>query len=419
MIKIDQSKRLFAMFGGILAGALLVTQPVGAQTFIFDGRADAPYDAARGSGFVSIPDGNERAFSVKVTPGDYRVTVTLGGGAASRTSVWAEDRRLVADPVVLAAGQTRTLSLIVNVRDTALVAQETDAVTPPHVFLRGDDAIGRDWDGALTISVSGAAPALAGLTVAPVQARRVLIAGDSTVADQAGADFASWGQMLPRFLDGVSVANHARSGETLKSFLTSLRWDRLLQDVRPGDVVLIQFGHNDEKTQWPRTYAAADGAYPAYLAAFVADVRQRGAQPVLVTPVARRTFGKDGRIENSHAGYDAAVREVAGRLNVPLIDLTRETTVFYEALGVDRASAAFANGGKEKTHHNAYGAYNIACFVARDLSRMPELKLAVVADMPACTPSDPDDPSHWALAPADWPLMRLVSTQKAEQTPVK
>jgi len=418
VIKIDQPIRLPAMFG-ILVGALLVTQPAGAQTFTFSGQPDTSYDAARGSGFVSDPGGNERAFSVKAAPGDYRVTLTVGGPAASRTSVWAEDRRLVADPVVLAAGQTRALSFIVNVRDAALAPQETDAAAPSRVLLRGDDAIGRDWDDALTISVSGAAPALAGLTVAPVQARRVLIAGDSTVADQAGADFASWGQMLPRFLHGVSVANHARSGETLKSFLTALRWDRLLQDTRPDDVVLIQFGHNDEKKQWPRTYAAADAAYPAYLAAFVADVRQHGAQPVLVTPVARRTFGTDGRIENSHAGYDEAVREVAKRLNVPLIDLTRETAVFYEALGSDRAPAAFASGGREKTHHNAYGAYEIACFVARDLSKMPELKLAVAADMPACTPSRPDDPDHWALAPADWPIMRVVATQKAEEKPVR
>ncbi len=419
MIKIDQTRLRHMLIGGSLAGALILGQPVHAQTFTFGPAPDAPYDAARGSGFVSIPGGNERAFAVKAAPGDYRVTVTLGGPAASRTSVWAEDRRLVADPVVLVAGQTRTLSFIVNVRDMALVPQETDAVTPPRVSLRGDDAIGRDWDDALTISISGAAPALTSLTLAPVQARRVLLAGDSTVTDQAGGDYASWGQMLPRFLDGVSVANHARSGETMKSFLTAFRWDRLLQDTRPGDVVLIQFGHNDEKKQWPRTYAAADGAYPAYLAAFVADVRQHGAQPVLVTPVARRTFGKDGKIENSHAGYDDAVRDVAKRLDVPLIDLTQQTAVFYETLGVDRASAAFANGGKEKTHHNAYGAYEIACFVARDLAAMPELKLATVQDMPACTPMHPDDPGHWALALGDWPVMRLVSTQKAEEKPVK
>ena len=429
MIKTDQITGLLAV-GCLMFSPSAQAQSIGSLAFTFGASsngtavpADLPYDAARGYGFASIPGGNERAFSVKLAPGDYAVTVTLGGAAASRTSLWAEDRRLLADPVPLAAGETRTLIFVVDVRDTALAPQETDAVTPPHVSLRGDDAIGRDWDDALTISVSGAAPALDALTITPVSTRRVLIAGDSTVADQAGGDYASWGQMLPRFLAGVSVANHARSGETMKSFLTSFRWDRVLQDTRPGDIVLIQFGHNDEKKQWPRTYAAPgtlqeEGAYPAYLAAFVADVRQRGAQPVLITPVARLTFGKTGTIDNSHAGYDAAVREVTARLDVPLIDLTKETSTFYEKLGPDRASAAFANGGKEKTHHNAYGAYEIACFVAHDLSGFAELKLTT-ADMPACAPRHPDDPTHWALTPADWPVMRLVSTQKAEPIQVK
>ncbi len=429
MINTDHAARgLIALAAGSLAfGAAAHAQTFMPQTFTLSPvatgaqgtpvSAETVYDKTRGYGFASIPGGNERAFAVKLSPGDYAVTVTLGGKAASRTSLWAEDRRLLAAPVVLAAGKTATLTFIVNVRDTSLVPQETDAVTPPQVSLRGDDAIGRDWDDALTISASGAAPALDVVSVAPVQARRVLIAGDSTVTDQAGGDYASWGQMLPRFLDGVSVANHARSGETMKSFLTSFRWDRLMQDTRPGDVVLIQFGHNDEKKQWPRTYAAADGAYPAYLAAFVADIRQHGALPVLVTPVARLTV-KDGKVQNSHAGYDAAVRDVAKRLNVPLIDLTVETMTLYETLGAE-ASMAFANGGKEKTHHNAYGAYEIACFVAHDLSGFAELKLKTAADMPACAPSHPDDPKHWAIEPGDWPIMRVVSTQKAEPVPVK
>ncbi len=421
MIKNDHVFRILALILGLSASAGVAH----GQSFNFSGSnssgtpvaANTPYDETRGYGFSSIADGNEQAFTVKLAPGDYQVTVTLGWPKASRTSVWAEDRRLVATPIVLGAGKTRTLSFVVNVRDTTLVPQETDAVTPPHVALRGDDAAGRDWDDALTISVSGSAPALDSLTIAPVQARRVLIAGDSTVTDQAGGDYASWGQMLPRFLTSVSVANHARSGETMKSFLTSFRWDRLMQDARSGDVVLIQFGHNDEKKQWPRTYAAPDEAYPAYLAAFVADVRQRGAQPVLVTPVARLTL-KDGKMQNSHAGYDAAVRDVAKRLNVPLIDLTAETTTLYEALGPD-ASMAFANGGKEKTHHNAYGAYEIACFVAHDLSGFAELKLAPAADMPGCAPVHPDDPHHWAIEPGDWPIMRAKNTQAAEPVPAK
>ncbi len=378
------------------------------------------YQAARGYGFVSQPGGNEQAFAVTAAPGDYAVTLTVGGTASSRTTVWAEDRRLMAGPVDLKRNETRTVVFTVNVRDAGLPHQETDPTATPQVALRGDDATGRTWDNRLTISFSGAAPAVQAIDIAPVAARRILIAGDSTVTDQAGGDYASWGQMLPRFLDpGLSVANHARSGETMKSFLTSQRWDRLLVDVRPNDVVLIQFGHNDEKKQWPRTYAAADGAYPAYLAAFVADVRQRGGLPVLVTPVARRTFNKSGAIDNSHAGYDAAVREVAAKLDVPLIDLTAQTTTLYQALGPETSAMAFANGGKDKTHHNAYGAYAIACFVAHDLAGFAALDVRTAGDLPACSPDRPGDLRAFVIQAADWPIMRAVTTQGAEPVPVK
>ena len=420
MINIDQCnlKSLALVMGLIIGG----TMPASAQTFTFSGtdatvQANTVYNAARGYGFVTLP-GHARAFSLRAVPGDYRVSLTVGGHEASRTSVWAEDRRLMAGPVVLEAGETRTLTFTVNVRDTSLMQQETDP-SAPQVRLRGSDATDYNWDDQLTLTVSGEKPAFDSLTVRPVTARRILLAGDSTVTDQVGGDYASWGQMLPRFLGpDVSVANHARSGETMKSFLTSLRWDKVMSEVRPNDVVLIQFGHNDEKKQWPRTYAAPEQGYPAYLAAFVADVRQRGGLPVLVTPVARRTF-KGGRIENSHAGYDDAVRATAARLNVPLIDLTRQTTQFYEALGPELAPLAFADHNREKTHHNAYGAYMIACFVAHDLAKMPDLKIAAAADLPACSAEQPGDPHAFVITPADWPQMRVQIDQKAEPTPVK
>lgn len=421
MINIDQLQLKALVFTvGLLTGNAMSAS---AQTFTFTGTAptvtaNMSYNAARGYGFVALPGGNAQAFSLRVAPGDYRVSVTLGGAKPSRTSVWAEDRRLMAGPVDLKKGETRTLSFTVNVRDTSLIGQETDPAAP-RVRLRGDDAAGRNWDDQLTLTLSGETPALDAITVTPVTARRSLLSGDSTVTDQAGGDYASWGQMLPRFLSpDLSVANHARSGETMKSFLTSLRWDKLLSEIRPDDVVLIQFGHNDEKKQWPRTYAAPDGAYPAYLAAFVADVRQRGGQPVLVTPVARRTF-KNGRIENSHAGYDDAVRATAARLDVPLIDLTRQTTQFYESLGPELAPLAFADHNREKTHHNAYGAYMIACFVAHDLSNMPGLKITAASDLPVCSPEQPGDPHAFVITPADWPQMRAEIDQGPEPTPLK
>lgn len=334
------------------------------------------------------------ANSKPAAPGDYEVTVALRG-TGGKAAIWAEDRRLMLAPVALKAGETKSVKVIVNVRNPYLAQAEQDAAKGPKVGLRGTEDKDFNWDDQLTVRVTGAE--LTGFELAPVSARRILLAGDSTVTDQNGSDYASWGQMLPRFLDArLSVANHARSGETMKSFVTSLRWDKLLSELRTGDVVLIQFGHNDEKKQWPRTYAAADGAYPAWLTAFVADVRQRGGQPVLVTPVARRAF-KDGKIENTHAGYDAAVRATAKQLNVPLIDLTEKTTRMYEALGPDVSPLAFGNKGADKTHHNGYGAYTIACYVAKELTGFKELNVGAAADVPACSPDKPQYPKTFPI----------------------
>lgn len=372
------------------------------------------YDDAKGYGFTSIKDGNEQALAVKVVPGDYRVRVTLGNKkAASRTSIWAEDRRLMMAPVTLKKGETKTVEFIVNVRNASLATAEQDVAKAPKVGLRGDEATeSRTWDDKLTVAFSGSAPAVQAVEIVPVQARRVFMAGDSTVSDQGGTDYASWGQMLPRFLKGdVSVANHARSGETMKSFVTSLRWDKLLSEARAGDVLLIQFGHNDQKKQWPRTYVSAEQSYPAWLKAFAADAQAHGMKVVLISSVSRRTF-KDGKITNTLAGYDDAVRKVATELNVPFIDLTAKTATFYEALGPDISPQAFGNGGKDGTHHNAYGAFVIANYVASAITDpQSELDLKAAPDFVAFDPSKPADPQNFELKPTDWPIMREVVTK--------
>lgn len=367
------------------------------------------YDAGRGYGFTNTPQGNEVALAVKASPGDYRVRVTLGAKKAeSRTSIWAEDRRLLAGPVVLKKGETKTVEFIVNVRDASVITSEQDAKgKAPRVGLRGDEDIGRTWDDKLTIAFSGPSPAVKTVEISPIAARRILIAGDSTVTDQAGTDYASWGQMLPRFLvNDVAVANHARSGETMKSFVTSLRWDKLLSDLRAGDVVLMQFGHNDQKKQWPRTYVDAEHSYPAWLKAFASDVQARGAKVVLISPVSRRSF-ENGKITNTLAGYDDAVRKVASELNVPFIDLTAKTKTLYEALGTEISPLAFGNNGQDKTHHNAYGAYQIANYVAQVITDPQSgLNLKAAPDFSPFDPAHPADPKHYDLTPADWPIMR-------------
>ncbi|MDC7684957.1 rhamnogalacturonan acetylesterase [Asticcacaulis sp. BYS171W] len=378
---------------------------------------DQAYDETKGYGFTNTKGGNEIALALKAAPGDYRVRVTLGqdkktkSKTGSRTSVWAEDRRLMLAPVVLKKGESRTVEFFVNVRDPNLVVSEQDVIKTPKVLLRGDEPTqSRDWDDKLTIAFSGSALAIQAIEIQKATpARRVFIVGDSTVADQGGADYASWGQMLPRFLSSeLSVANHARSGETMKSFITSLRWDKVMSEVRPGDILLIQFGHNDQKKQWPRTYVAAARGYPAYLKALVADAQDHGVQVVLISPVSRRSF-KDGKINNTLAGYDDAVRNTAKDLGIPFIDLTAKTKTLYEALGPEISPLAFANSGKDGTHHNAYGAFTIANYVAQAITDPANsLDLRASADFVALDPAKPVDPKAFEIQPADWPLMREV-----------
>jgi lysophospholipase L1-like esterase len=369
------------------------------------------YDAAQGYGFTDTKDGNEMALAVKLPPGDYRVRVQLAAGAkAARTAIWAEDRRLMAAPASLTPGERRQVEFVVNTRDPSLVKSEHDPAPNPTVRLRDEEPgpQNRTWDDKLTLAFSGDAAAVQSVEIEQAKVPRLFLAGDSTVTDQGGGDYASWGQMLPRFLStNVAVANHARSGETMKSFVASLRWDKLLSDARPGDILLIQFGHNDQKQQWPRTYVSPDLGYPAWMKALIADARQHGMQVGLVSPVARRSFDNGGHITNTLAGYDTAVRNVARELNLRYVDLTALTATLYETLGPDRSALAFASNGKDKTHHNAYGAYVIANFVAQMVTD-PAAGFGVkpAGDFKPIDAARPPDPQRFEIEPADWPVMR-------------
>ena len=321
-------------------------------------------------GIDNFINSSENAFSVKVAEGDYKVTVNVQGTKNNTAFfVFSEDRRVMTQALTINADESQKISFYVNVKNTFLDPAEQDNSNSPRVRIRGDEGVSRNWDNKLTIALSNQTVQFEQLKIESVKVGRVLLAGDSTVADQASNDYASWGQFLPALITNRVVINHARSGETLKSFIASLRWDKTLSQTRAGDIVLLQFAHNDEKKQWPRTYAAANGAFPEYLRAFIADIHQKGAYPVLVTPVARRIYDKkSGQLINTHQGYDQAVRQVAKATQVPFIDLTAQTHNLYQLLGKENAPKIFANQGKDKTHHNHLGAWLIANMVAKGLS---------------------------------------------------
>ena len=292
---------------GLLAFAPLVaaaSEPV-ALRFVFGGdttargnrvTAETLFTAERGFGFepgatlTTQPEfiTSERPFlfSATVPEGNYRIVVTSPPGAAPLT-IKSESRRLMIEK-----RSGRRAEFIVNVRNAKVPPPPLNAPGNDHVELNNREhspanGLVYHWDDKLTLELNGTQPALAALEiVAAPELPTVFLAGDSTVTDQPREPGASWGQMLPRFLKPtVAVANHAESGETLKSFITELRLDKILSQMKRGDWLFIQFSHNDQKQSWPQTYVEAGTTYKAYLRVFIAEARRRGATPMLVTPM--------------------------------------------------------------------------------------------------------------------------------------
>jgi hypothetical protein len=161
---------------------------------------------------------------------------------------------------------------------------------------------------------------------------------------------------------------------------------------------MIQFAHNDQKKQWPQTYADAATTYRAWLRAYVAEIRRRGATPILVTSPDRRNFDAAGRINSTLGDYPAAMRAVAADDRVALLDLNGASRAFYEALGPDLAPAAFADSGRDQTHFNDYGAYNLALCVVEGL-RTADSSLAAGLAAHLLPDTARYDPAHPATPP--------------------
>lgn len=355
---------------------------------------DATYTKDRGHGFepgakvTALERGYTSAkpffFSLAVPEGNYTVTLTIGDIAGeSDTTIKAELRRLMVERVVTAKGKFETRTFAVNVR--------TPKFADSQVKLK--DRERKDewwaWDEKLTLEFNGLRPCVASVEVARADVPTVFLLGDSTVCDQPHEPYASWGQMLPRFFGpGVAVANHAQSGESLKSSLGARRLDKVLDSMRKGDYLLIQFGHNDMKS------VTAD-AYKALLKQFVADARKKGGTPVVVTPVNRRTF-QGVTVTNSLKDFPDAVRDLAKEDTVPLIDLHALSKTLYEALGPDGSGALFKTG--DGSHHNNYGAYELArCVVEGIRAAKLDLVKLLATDAKPFDPAKPDPVAGFKL----------------------
>jgi lysophospholipase L1-like esterase len=205
--------------------------------------------------------------------------------------------------------------------------------------------------------------------------------------------------MLPRFFKPeVAVANHAESGQSVASSTAARRLDKVLSLLRPGDWVLVQYGHNDMKSKAPNALAQ----YQTQLGEWVEKIRARGGTPVLITSMHRCSF-QDGAIRNSLGDYPATVRQVAQEKRAPLVDLHAMSRILYEALGPDRAPLLFKRDAPgdpqfDHTHHNAYGAYELARCVVEGLRQsVPDLAAHLDAGVPVFDPAKPDDPDLFAI----------------------
>ncbi|MCG2583947.1 GDSL-type esterase/lipase family protein [Massilia sp. TS11] len=381
----------------LLGGPALAAGPL---QFDFSAGPQPVYSAARGYG--SEPQ-QPQAFSVDVPEGNYRVTVTLGGKDAGDTTIKAELRRLMLEAVATAPGQRLTRRFIVNVRTpkipalAGIAAGEVRLKTPREAI---DEAWA--WDGRLTLSFEGKHPQVQAVRIEPVSVPTVFLLGDSTVADQSGEPYASWGQMLPRFVTGeVAVANHAESGETYRDSIGRRRLDKVVASLRPGDTVLLQFGHNDQKQ-----LASGKGSlasYQAELTQHIDAIRARGGVAVVLSPMERRGFNAQGEVLPSLIDYANAARSAAAAAGAPFIDLNALSKPLYQRFGVEGSKQLFAQPAPDRidnTHHSNRGAWELARLVASQLKQVqPALAPFIAPDLEQASFAVPPSPGKQAARP--------------------
>lgn len=372
----------------LMASWLLMSLPISAQTIDLDlSKAQNVKSNAPFTRNIEVPDGN------------YKVTVVLGSKKkAGKTVVRAENRRLMVDEVATKKGQFKTVEFVVNKRTPEIEKGK-------RVKVKDREKNYNTWDNAINLEFTGAAPAVKEVKIErDTTATTIFLCGNSTVVDQPYEPWASWGQMIPRwFGPEIAISNNAESGLTAGSFLGSYRLDKILTMMKKGDYVICEFGHNDQKEKMAGAGAWYNFSY--YLKIFIDKVRAKGGNIIFVTPTQRRRFddATHSKILETHGDYPDAMRAVAKREGVPVIELHDMTRTFFETLGYENSKKALVHypantfPGQDKpladnTHFNPYGAYEIAKMVVMG---MKQLNLPIVkylrSDWKDFNPAQPDD----------------------------
>jgi lysophospholipase L1-like esterase len=354
-------------------------------------------------------------FSVKVPEGNYNVRLTLGDKEGeSDIAVRAECRRMMINRLQTKKGEIKTAEFTLHIRDS-LIRNASGVYS--KVKLKPREFAYFHWDNKLTIEFNGSAPKVDAIEITPAASNivTVFLAGNSTEVDQAEEPYTAWGQMLPSFFvpRKVVVANYAESGEALSSFIAEKRFEKELSLMKAGDYAFVQFGHNDMKQKGPGI-----GAFTSFkkdLKYFIAEVRKKGAIPVLVTSMQRRSFDSaTGKIKETLENYPEAMRQTAKEENTPLIDLNVMSKTMYEAWGPQKSIKAFVHFPantypdqvkelKDDTHFTAFGAYEIAKIIIKGIRQsVPDLARFIKPGTPDFDPAKPDHFSsfYWPASPS-------------------
>lgn len=310
--------------------------------------------------------------------GNYKVDVTLYTEKDTQALVFLGRRRLAAR-IVLRAGQTVQKSFLTNICPII-----------PRTYEQEME------DRTLDVTVVGDGVHLCAVCAEPWQGPTLYIAGDSTVTDQSadypylpGSSYCGWGQMLSAYLgECMAVSNHAHSGLTTESFRSEGHYKILLERIKAGDVCLIQFGHNDQKLM----HLLAEGGYRENLIRYISELREKGAVPVLVTPLARNSWrGGDGAYNDLLEDYAKVCHAVGEEENVPVLDLHEKSMAFVKAQGREGAKRYFFPS--DYTHSNDYGAYLFAGFIYKEMlekSVFVQLRVETGADITTHMTAEPD-----------------------------
>jgi lysophospholipase L1-like esterase len=217
------------------------------------------------------------------------------------------------------------------------------------------------------------------------QKTTLFLIGDSTMANKENPDKNpehGWGQVLPQFLTtGIEVQNHAMNGRSSKSFRTEGRWDKVMKQLKKGDFVIIQFGHNDQKLKDSTKFTNPYTQYRANLERYVNEARAKGATPILMTSIVRRNFNENGTLIDTHKEYPLVVRMVANDLKVPFVDMQLLTEQLEISYGPEKSKQLhlhfkegeveyYPKGKDDDTHLSKMGAELVAKLALKDLKSL-------------------------------------------------